>query len=90
MATSGESQAAAQSMGGGSLPTAYAQVGSTQKTCTWEVTVTEVQKPTAVLEPASLNVEAGKEATAQVKVTNSQVQLIRLLQTPMIKQPLRR
>lgn len=57
-------------MGGGSLPIAYAQVGSTQKTCTWEVTVTEVQKPTAVLEPASLNVEAGKEATAQVKVTN--------------------
>ena len=57
-------------MGGGSLPIAYAQVGSTQKTYTWEVTVTEVQKPTAALEPASLNVEAGKEATAQVKVTN--------------------
>ena len=68
--SSNESQATTQSMGGGSLPTAYAQVGSTQKTCTWEVTVTEVQKPTAVLEPASLNVEAGKEATAQVKVTN--------------------
>ena len=68
--SSNESQATTQSMGGGSLPTAYAQVGSTQKTYTWEVTVTEVQKPTAVLEPASLNVEAGKEATAQVKVTN--------------------
>ena len=68
--TSSESQATQQSVGGGSLPIAYAQVGSTQKTCTWEVTVTEVQKPTAVLEPASLNVEAGKEATAQVKVTN--------------------
>ena len=68
--SSGESQPAEQSVGGGSLPIAYAQVGSTQKTCTWEVTVTEVQKPTAVLEPASLNVEAGKEATAQVKVTN--------------------
>ena len=68
--SSGESQPAEQSVGGGSLPIAYAQVGSTQKTFTWEVTVTEVQKPTAVLEPASLNVEAGKEATAQVKVTN--------------------
>ena len=68
--SSGESQPAEQSVGGGSLPIAYAQVGSTQKTCTWEVTVTEVQKPTAALEPASLNVEAGKEATAQVKVTN--------------------
>ena len=68
--SSGESQAAAQSMGGGILPTANAQVGSTQKTYTWEVTVTEAKKPTAVLEPASLNVEAGKEATAQVKVTN--------------------
>ena len=66
----GSSSGESQSVGGGSLPTAYAQVGSTQKTCTWEVTVTEVQKPTAVLEPASLNVEAGKEATAQVKVTN--------------------
>ena len=68
--SSNESQATTQSMGGGSLPTANAQVGSTQKTYTWEVTVTEVQKPTAALEPASLNVEAGKEATAQVKVTN--------------------
>ena len=68
--SSNESQATTRSMGGGSLPTAYAQVGSTQKTYTWEVTVTEVQKPTAALEPASLNVEAGKEATAQVKVTN--------------------
>ena len=68
--SSGESQPAEQSVGGGSLPIAYAQVGSTQKTYTWEVTVTEVQKPTAALEPASLNVEAGKEATAQVKVTN--------------------
>ena len=68
--SSNESHATTQSMGSGSLPVAYAQVGSTQKTCTWEVTVTEVQKPTAVLEPASLNVEAGKEATAQVKVTN--------------------
>lgn len=57
-------------MGGGILPTANAQVGSTQKTYTWEVTVTEAKKPTAALEPASLNVEAGKEATAQVKVTN--------------------
>ena len=66
----GSSSGESQSVGGGSLPIAYAQVGSTQKTCTWEVTVTEVQKPTAVLEPASLNVEAGKEATAQVKVTN--------------------
>ena len=66
----GSSSGESQSVGGGSLPTAYAQVGSTQKTFTWEVTVTEVQKPTAVLEPASLNVEAGKEATAQVKVTN--------------------
>ena len=66
----GESQATTQSMGDGSLPTANAQVGSTQKTYTWEVTVTEVQKPTAALEPASLNVEAGKEAAAQVKVTN--------------------
>ena len=68
--SSNESQATQQSVGGGSLPIAYAQVGSTQKTYTWEVTVTEVQKPTAALEPASLNVEAGKEATAQVKVTN--------------------
>ena len=68
--SSNESQATTRSMGGGSLPTAYAQVGSTQKTYTWEVTVTEAQKPTAALEPASLNVEAGKEATAQVKVTN--------------------
>ena len=68
--SSNESQAMQQSVGGGSLPTAYAQVGSTQKTYTWEVTVTEAQKPTAALEPASLNVEAGKEATAQVKVTN--------------------
>ena len=68
--SSGESQPAEQSVGGGSLPIAYAQVGSTQKTYTWEVTVTEVEKPTAALEPASLNVEAGKEATAQVKVTN--------------------
>mgnify|MGYP000379182067 CR=1 FL=1 len=68
--SSGESQPAEQSVGVFSLPIAYAQVGSTQKTYTWEVTVTEVQKPTAVLEPASLNVEAGKEATAQVKVTN--------------------
>ena len=68
--TSSESQAMQQSVGGGSLPIAYAQVGSTQKTYTWEVTVTEVEKPTAALEPASLNVEAGKEATAQVKVTN--------------------
>ena len=66
----GSSSGESQSVGGGSLPTAYAQVGSTQKTFTWEVTVTEVQKPTAALEPASLNVEAGKEATAQVKVTN--------------------
>ena len=68
--SSNESQATQQSVGGGSLPIAYAQVGSTQKTYTWEVTVTEAQKPTAALEPASLNVEAGKEATAQVKVTN--------------------
>ena len=68
--SSNESQATTQSMGGGNLPIAYAQVGSTQKTYTWEVTVTEAQKPTAALEPASLNVEAGKEATAQVKVTN--------------------
>ena len=68
--SSNESQATTQSMGSGSLPVAFAQAGGTQKTCTWEVTVTEVQKPTAVLEPASLNVEAGKEATAQVKVTN--------------------
>ncbi len=68
--SSNESQATTQSMGGGILPTANAQVGSTQKTYTWEVTVTEAKKPTAVLEPASLNVEAGKEATAQVKVTN--------------------
>ena len=66
VSSSGESK----SVGGGSLPTANAQVGSTQKTYTWEVTVTEVQKPTAALEPASLNVEAGKEAAAQVKVTN--------------------
>ena len=68
--SSNESQATTQSMGGGNLPIAYAQVGSTQKTYTWEVTVTEAQKPTAALESASLNVEAGKEATAQVKVTN--------------------
>ena len=68
--SSNESQATTQSMGGGNLPIAYAQVGSTQKTYTWEVTVTEAQKPPAALEPASLNVEAGKEATAQVKVTN--------------------
>ena len=68
--SSNESQATTRSMGGGSLPVAYAQVNGTQKTYTWEVTVTEAQKPTAALEPASLNVEAGKEATAQVKVTN--------------------
>ena len=68
--SSNESQATTQSMGSGSLPVAFAQAGGTQKTYTWEVTVTEVQKPTAALEPASLNVEAGKEATAQVKVTN--------------------
>ena len=68
--SSNESQAMTQSMGSGSLPVAYAQVNGTQKTYTWEVTVTEAQKPTAALEPASLNVEAGKEATAQVKVTN--------------------
>ena len=32
--------------------------------------LTEVQKPTAALEPASLNVEAGKKQQHKVKVTN--------------------
>ena len=59
-----------QSVGSGSLPVAYTQVNGTQKTDTWEVTVTAAKTATAALEPASVNVEVGKDVNSQVKVTN--------------------
>ncbi|MST58686.1 GH25 family lysozyme [Waltera intestinalis] len=68
--SSNESQAATQSMGSGSLPVAFAQAGGTQKTYTWEVTVTADKAPDATLETTSVTVTPGATATAQVKVTD--------------------
>ena len=68
--SSNESQATTQSMGSGSLPVAYAQVGGTQKTYTWEVTVTADKAPDAILDTTSVTVAPGATATAQVKVTD--------------------
>ena len=68
--SSNESQATTQSMGSGSLPVVFAQAGSTQKTYTWEVTVTEEKAPDATLDTTSVTVAPGATATAQVKVTD--------------------
>ena len=68
--SSGESQPAEQSVGSGSLPVAFAQAGGTQKTYTWEVTVTADKAPDATLETTSVTVTPGATATAQVKVTD--------------------
>ena len=68
--SSNESQATTQSMGSGSLPVAFAQAGGTQKTYTWEVTVTADKAPDATLDTTSVTVAPGATATAQVKVTD--------------------
>ena len=58
-----------QTMGSGSIRAAYTQAGSNKQTDTWEITITD-KTATAVLEPASVSVAAGAEATSQIKVTN--------------------
>ena len=58
-----------QTMGSGSIRAAYTQTGSNKQTDTWEITITD-KTATATLDPASVNVAAGAEATSQIKVTN--------------------
>ena len=58
-----------QTMGSGSAIVAYTQTGSNKQTDTWEITITD-KTATATLDPASVNVAAGAEATSQIKVTN--------------------
>ena len=58
-----------QTMGSGSAIVAYTQTGSNKQTDTWEITITD-KTATATLDPASVSVAAGAEATSQIKVTN--------------------
>ena len=58
-----------QTMGSGSIRAAYTHSGSNKQTDTWEITITD-KTATATLDPASVNVAAGAEATSQIKVTN--------------------
>ena len=58
-----------QTMGSGSAIVAYTQTGSNKQTDTWEITITD-KTATATLDPASVSVAVGAEATSQIKVTN--------------------
>ena len=64
-----ESTETTQTMGSGSIPAAYTQTGSNKQTDTWEITITD-KTAAATLDPASVSVAAGAEATSQIKVTN--------------------